>query len=361
MPKVSIIVPVYKAEKVLSRCVDSILAQSFKDWELILVDDGSPDGSGVLCDKYANTIKPSNHQTIRTIHKQNGGVSSARNIGLEHATGKYITFVDADDYIQPDFLEKMAAATPADLVVCGFKNIGPESFTPNDESLNLTEDCKAVEKLIDIPYYTDAPWCKFFRRQIIVDNNLQFDRGLRLSEDTLFCYKYLSHCKTVNTISCQLYVYDGVWGGDSKYQLSYQELLYASKRVVGALDRLNTVFGSHIETKHKCWHLSKLKGLFSEYTDKDSYELYIQTHSQISFEDFMADNQLSPLTIGILTANRLIRSGNITECRQHLTDLKKFITSTPQRYPSTKHKLFYTSLLNIGVMHTIWLMKFATK
>ena len=98
MPKVSIIVPVYKAEKYLNRCIDSILAQTFIDWELLLIDDGSPDKSGEICDEYSKK-----DQRIKVFHKSNGGVSSARNLGLDHVKGQWITFIDADDYIDSSF------------------------------------------------------------------------------------------------------------------------------------------------------------------------------------------------------------------------------------------------------------------
>lgn len=97
MPEISIIVPVYKVEKYLDTCVRSILAQTFTDFELILVDDGSPDGCGALCDAYAKE-----DPRVSVLHKKNGGLSSARNVGIEAAGGKYIGFVDSDDYIAPD-------------------------------------------------------------------------------------------------------------------------------------------------------------------------------------------------------------------------------------------------------------------
>lgn len=353
---VSIIVPVYKADKLLPRCIDSILSQSFTDWELILVDDGSPDASGVLCDQYA-----AQDSRIHVLHKPNGGVSSARNLGLEHATGEYVTFIDADDYIKPQFLECVLSKTPADLVICGFDNVGCVGFLPDAESISLQGNTIALSKLIDIPYYLDAPWCKLFKRQLIKDNNHHFDHGLRLSEDTLFCYEYLSYCNTVNVISDRLYVYDGLWGGDSKYVLTYDELNYASKHVVGALNRLNEKFHTKIDTKYKCWHLSKLEGLFSDYRDVDTFELYLQSHKAISFDEYMLDSRLSPLSIGILHTDKLIREGKNDECKQHLRNLKRFISKTPHRYPSTKQKLFYTSLITIGVTPTICLMKFLLK
>ena len=101
--KISVIVPVYKAEAWLARCVDSILAQTFRDLEVILVDDGSPDGSGALCEGYAAA-----DSRVKAIHKANGGVSSARNAGIEAASGEWVAFVDSDDWLEPDYLERLA-------------------------------------------------------------------------------------------------------------------------------------------------------------------------------------------------------------------------------------------------------------
>ena len=120
MPKVSIIVPVYKAEKYLNRCVDSILAQTFTDFELLLIDDGSPDRSGEICDEYAKK-----DSRIRVFHKKNGGVSSARNLGLDNVLGEYVTFVDSDDWVEPDFVETMIQTYekfPWTIPVCGYVN-----------------------------------------------------------------------------------------------------------------------------------------------------------------------------------------------------------------------------------------------
>ena len=97
---ISIIVPIYKAEQYIHRCIDSILSQSYTDFELLLIDDGSPDGCGAICDEYV-----AKDSRVRVFHKENGGVSSARNLGLEKAVGKWISFIDADDYISQDFFD----------------------------------------------------------------------------------------------------------------------------------------------------------------------------------------------------------------------------------------------------------------
>lgn len=118
MPKISVIVPVYKAEAYLHRCVDSLLAQTFRDFEVLLVDDGSPDRSGAICDEYA-----SRDSRVRALHKPNGGVSSARQYGLDNALGDYTIHADPDDWVEPDMLEALyakAIAEDADLVICDF-------------------------------------------------------------------------------------------------------------------------------------------------------------------------------------------------------------------------------------------------
>ena len=96
-PKISIIIPIYKVEKYIRECLDSILNQTFTDWEALLIDDGSPDNSGVICDEYA-----AKDNRFKVFHKENGGVSSARNLGLEKATGEWVTFIDADDWIEKE-------------------------------------------------------------------------------------------------------------------------------------------------------------------------------------------------------------------------------------------------------------------
>ena len=130
MPKVSIIVPIYNSETHLSRCIDSILAQTYSDFELILVNDGSIDNSGKICDEYAQK-----DSRIIVIHKENGGTSSARNIGLEKSHGEYITFVDSDDTIYPNYL--CTFSYNADFEVAGLETIGnkEEISIPNTAQL----------------------------------------------------------------------------------------------------------------------------------------------------------------------------------------------------------------------------------
>lgn len=188
MPEVSIIVPVYNVEKYLNQCVDSILNQTFADFELILVDDGSPDNCGVICDEYA--VKDSR---ISVIHKKNGGVSSARNVGLDVATGKYIMFCDSDDWTEPFWVERMYQTAEEHPDMCVVANMW--SVTGEEEI------CKPIGKTVESEnaktYYEVwengiSPYTpnKIYRRDIIESNQLRFDPSIKLSEDLAFNLEY---------------------------------------------------------------------------------------------------------------------------------------------------------------------------
>ena len=211
MPLVSVIVPVYKVEYVVKNCIESILNQIFTDFELILVDDGSPDNSGKICDEYAKK-----DDRVIVIHKENGGVSSARNVGIDRAKGKYICFVDSDDYVSKDYLKTLIEIkekyNDVDNIWCYFKTVDKYS----DEM-----DCKEVSPETNLKKYTvkdimtlhekwlDAgPVCKLYISDIIKENNLKFDDSLSLGEDLIFNFVYLDYTnKNIIVINKELYFY----------------------------------------------------------------------------------------------------------------------------------------------------------
>lgn len=201
-PQISVIVPVYKAEKYLHRCIDSILAQTFTDFELILVDDGSPDGSGAICDEYAQKDK-----RVKVIHKENGGVSSARNAGLDKVIGKWVTFIDADDYIEQGFFNIPEEATE-DLLIQNYKFFGD-----NDKVVCFQ---KKIIKEVYIPEFLNenlhkewlrAPWAKFYKTDIIKNKNIYFPLNIKIGEDALYIQEYLHYTKSVNFIATSQYMY----------------------------------------------------------------------------------------------------------------------------------------------------------
>ncbi len=181
MPAISIIVPVYKVEKYLNRCIDSILAQSFPDFELILVDDGSPDKSGKICDDYA-----AKDSRIKVIHKENGGLSSARNAGLDMAAGSYVGFVDSDDWIDSDMykvLYENIVSTNSDISECCFvrvKSDSPQSSIQTTERIVLSGN-EALIELYSANFYGSVVCVnKLYRKDLF--EKLRFPVG-KINED----------------------------------------------------------------------------------------------------------------------------------------------------------------------------------
>ena len=191
---ISVIVPVYNCIDTLERCVQSILAQTVPDWELLLIDDGSEDGSGAMCDRLA-----ARDARIRVFHKPNAGVSSARNLGLDNAAGDYVVFCDSDDWVEPDWCGKLYRATEANpgcLPVCNYYR-----SLPSGEVVNFAEACANLpEHIPKADFFSlnrqellGIPWNKIFRRGILEDQRIRFQPELPLGEDLMFVLDYL-HC-----------------------------------------------------------------------------------------------------------------------------------------------------------------------
>ena len=208
-PAVSFIVPVYNAEQTLRRCVDSILGQDFKDIELLLIDDGSTDGSPAICDGYAEK-----DPRVRVIHKENGGVSRARNLGISSAEGRYIQFVDSDDWISHDAtaeLYEAAAANDCDMVICDFYRVVGKRVQQKgniDETGVFSREIYA-EYMMENPadFYYGVLWNKLFRRDIIEQYGLRMNEEVSWCEDFMFVLEYLLHAKTFFAVQKPLYYY----------------------------------------------------------------------------------------------------------------------------------------------------------
>lgn len=203
--KISVIVPVYNAETYLRRCVDSILAQTFTDFELLLVDDGSTDASGKICDEYASA-----DARVRVFHKPNGGVSSARNLGLDNARGEWIAFADSDDYVDCNWLDSMAPSTDkdCDLSCCGFHLHNGTDVAVTNKGINFRgSNADLVDKLSQIGMI-GVLWNKLFRRSIIIENGLRLDERFIYREDEEFFFRYLVFCKECTSAETPTYHYN---------------------------------------------------------------------------------------------------------------------------------------------------------
>ena len=188
-PKLSVIVPVYKVEKYLVRCIDSILAQTFVDFELLLIDDGSPDKSGDICDEYA-----CKDTRIRVFHKENGGVSSARNLGLENVRGNILTFIDADDWIDVDCFENgvcIMDRDDLDILQYSYKMIREQDgcviSVRNYECVPL-----GWREFVRTDHYIVCVGGNFIRSSIVKTYRLRFDEALHLAEGQLFIMRVMS-------------------------------------------------------------------------------------------------------------------------------------------------------------------------
>lgn len=225
-PFFSVIVPVYNVSQYLRRCIDSVLSQSYGDFELLLVDDGSSDDSGVICDEYAEK-----DGRIKVFHKENGGVSSARNKGIDEARGNYVVFVDSDDYILSDRLSqilKLSDNNP-DIIV---------------EYYATPAEHKYKYKLIDIQDFdiirnVGVIWTSAFRNKVLKENNIHFDETIWHGEDSLFVLDFFYRCNTIIFADEYGYVYEKGHedGLNVKFQ-NWEKELYVYKRITNISQKI---------------------------------------------------------------------------------------------------------------------------
>ena len=213
---VSVVVPVYNCKDLLPKCVESLLEQTFKRMEIILVDDGSTDGSGALCDVFGEKA-----HWIRVIHKINSGSSAARKTGLEQACGEYVLFVDADDWVDPDYVESFVAAQEAygaDAVLGTFRGYADGVYSPYEHALPIgcynRQQCekKIFPKMLSGGAYfhfgiVPSMCGKLFRRELALQNIGALDGGITFGEDGCFTYSVLLDCQSIAIIDAKGYIY----------------------------------------------------------------------------------------------------------------------------------------------------------
>lgn len=238
MSMISVIVPVYNAEKTLQQCVDSILSQEFKDFELLLIDDGSKDSSPAICDEYARQ-----DERVHVFHKPNGGVSSARNLGLDNAKGKWVAFIDADDYITEGYFDGISEHDE-DVLIKGYMKFGYNGFVAGREA----DDLFGIPVISDFisQYVTDSllrgPVFKFYKRSILDD--LRFVPDMKIGEDAWFVFNYLAKCKSFAVLP----------GGEYMVRLAEEpdEVKYAISvdYAVRSLQYLKDAYDGLVKTHH---------------------------------------------------------------------------------------------------------------
>lgn len=205
-PLISIIVPVYNVEKYIRRCLDSLIKQTYKNLEIIVVDDGSPDNSGAICDEYAKL-----DSRVKVIHKENGGVSSARNIGLDNISGEYVGFIDSDDYIALDMYEELydiLVANDADISMgCYSMESSSGEFVPHCSSFTTDrfDKLQTISEMLKQVKYTCSLVDKLFASKLI--GKIRFDETISHNEDLLFVYQLMKNSRKAVYISKPIYYY----------------------------------------------------------------------------------------------------------------------------------------------------------
>ena len=239
-PKISIIIPVFNSEKYIEKCINSVLNQKYTYFELLLINDGSTDSSGAICNKYSYK-----DDRIKVFHKDNGGVSSARNYGLNRASGSWLTFIDSDDFIHINYLNTVFAKKyecPRDLIIT------------NAIEYSLKADKYKLFKEGFLPTYSflklyglvllDTPWAKFYNLRIIKNNKINFDNSFNNGEDTLFNLDYIKHCQNIEILDISNYFYRDNPRGLSKYINSFEKELQLYQQIYEKYIKLTNLFGT---------------------------------------------------------------------------------------------------------------------
>lgn len=246
-PFISVIIPVYRAETTIRRCIDSVLSQSFTDWELLLVDDGSPDKSGNICEEYSQQ-----DSRIKVFHKTNGGVSSARNLGLEHAHGDWLTFIDADDYIDDYYFNCVLECGQDLLLVQNIKVQGylSKGFSDYLEPLVVSSSEELREFVTNNLSHRllTAPWGKFYKSSLI--GSLRFDQHMKVCEDTVFVQSYLIKCSSLQIVDKTRYVYfDEYVNFAQKYRMSCRDAITHLQSVYQSFQKLDIINDRYLATQ----------------------------------------------------------------------------------------------------------------
>ncbi|WP_283680612.1 glycosyltransferase [Parablautia sp. Marseille-Q6255] len=208
-PMITIIIPVYNAEMTIVRCLDSVLKQEYTDFEVLIIDDGSTDNSGSICDSYEKK-----DSRVRVIHQENSGVSASRNLALKLAKGTYIQFLDSDDWITPNAMRLLSSAILAnkcDMVICDFYRVSGKRVSQkgniDEEGLLTTEEFAAYMLENPADFYYGVLWNKLYRKELIETYQLKMDPTISWCEDFMFNLEYLRHTKTLYALPIPLYYY----------------------------------------------------------------------------------------------------------------------------------------------------------
>lgn len=305
--KISIIVPVFNSEKFLERCIESILSQSYSNFELLLINDGSTDSSGNICNEYATK-----DSRIRVFHKPNGGVSSARNIGLINASGQFICFVDSDDFISCDYLESFNTSNfpNLELYVQGYKRFSElEQKTLSKQNIKFQkgkyDDVGNVFKHLVYESIFNFICSKLIRRELIINNQILFDENLQVNEDHIFFLDYFKYVSSIYISDSSGYMYSVSKKGTlrflymplSKRIYFINELINKREIIIQKYQITDTIFLSYLKREYQNLISSTFVSIFSP-ENHSTIRKYNQYKSLFT-SDFIDLKHIKPLNVSI--------------------------------------------------------------
>lgn len=270
-PAISIIVPIFQSELTLQRCLDSILIQTFCDFELLLVDDGSTDGSIDVCNEYARK-----DDRIKVLHKSHSGVSDTRQLGLENAKGKYVIHCDSDDWMEPTMIYELyskAKETNADMVVCDYYRQSKSAKDVHQEFPNGLDSNKPIAKQVKSLSY--CMWNKLVKRSLFEKFKLTFPQGILMAEDVYVTMILLNHNIHVEYVPLTLYHYDHTYNHHNVTSNITKEIVLSNMKVIEMLDGVisNNLKKKLYSNKKKvfldCCHLK-------EFSRKDLRNIFVK-------------------------------------------------------------------------------------
>ena len=310
MDLISVIVPIYKAEKYLNRCIAAIAAQTYHEIEIILVDDGSPDECPMICDEWAKKDK-----RVKVIHQQNSGVSMARNAGMDFSSGHYIIQVDSDDYISPNMIELLHEAlvkNSSDMSICGYVKGNEDNYSfekKKDYEIEIIEGTTALERIYknaESALQYVVPWAKLYRRDLFDD--IRYPKG-KIFEDIYVTHQILFRCDKIAVIPQKLTYYyqhpDSIM--NKKYHVGKLDYLDACKNRISFFDEHGLRYLAEIayaEYLHSLiWEYSRARDLLADKSVMKSIinryrEVYKKGYSSIRYPSetkrYLAVFNLSP-------------------------------------------------------------------
>lgn len=292
---ITVIVPIYKVENYISKCIESIINQTYSDIEIILVDDGSPDNCPKICDDYCRRDK-----RIKVIHKENGGLSDARNIGLECAKGKYILFIDGDDYIKSEMLEimhKVIISDASDMVICNYELVDEyekvaaqerDKIYEHDNEKIVIDEKTFWDNCYDYDYlYYVVAWNKLYDRKVF--DNIRYKKGA-VHEDEIILHKIVDKCNKISCIPEKLYIYVQHENSIMNSKVS-EKNMYCIDGIIYRIKYLHKKgFDNHLDRHFNiCVSILEKYGMHNGVNDK-TYKEYLMKTKRLSKEIFKYKN-----------------------------------------------------------------------